>query len=241
MEKKRDPQTDMLSVTVDPDTLVRLAAMSAISGMLAYELVQYAVLRLHVELEFQHSVFNRKTSLNLASASVPAPPSQVREKTASHSKPPVVSPVVSSVVSIDESMPDQLRERMIAYVNKVIKREISEFIFAYDKADKDSLEEVIEKLNDATYRAARFYTHAPDDLVRQFSIAGQKCGLSASVSLATVSKANSDARKKPPKIPNINNESRAKARRFDAPRRPFDAADAAAGILDQLRGPRSNS
>jgi hypothetical protein len=236
MEKKRDSQADMFNATVDPMTMLRLAGMSAMSGMSTSELIQHAVLRLHVEFEFQCLVFNRKTPLNLVTASVPAPSNEVREKTASPSKTAVVSPVVS----IDESMPDQLRERMVAYVNKVIKREISEFIFAYDKADKGSLEEVIEKLNDATYRAARFYTHAPDDLVRQFSIAGQKCGLSASVSLTTVSKANSDARKKPPKIPNINNEPRAKARRFNVPSRTFDAADAAAGILDQLRGPRSS-
>ena len=236
MEKKRESKTVRDSVTLDPITFVRLESMVSMSGMSMSDVLCYAITRMHLEFSFQCGVFKRINRTDAAPVAAPVAVPElvvaVSEKTASRPR---------QVVSIDESTSDQLHERRIAYVAKVIRRELEEFIVAYKETGKDCTEEVRTKLNDATYRAARFHAFTPDDLVRQFSIAGEKCGLSASVSLTTVSKADSDARKKPSRIPNINSETRAKVHRFDAPRRAYDAADAAGELLDQLRGPRSNS
>jgi len=236
MEKKLESKMVHDSVTLDAITFVRLENMVEKSGMSMSDILSHAITRMHLEFSFQCDVFKRINRPDAAPVAAPVAVPElvvaVSEKTASRSR---------QVVSIDESASDQLHERRIAYVAKVIRRELEEFIVAYEETGKDRPEEVRIKLNDATFRAASFHAYIPDDFASQFLTAGQKCGLSESVSLATVSKALGDARKKTSRVPNINNESRAKVRRFDAPGRPFDAADAAAGILDQLRGPRSNS
>ena len=232
--KKDDVGTIQTSIAIDAETHRQLTELARRGGMSMSAAATHAIAVLWANSSFYWNA-SKQTELSiLAPVVVPDAKSPVQ----------VANPASSrQVVSIDESTSDRLHERKIAWVAGMVRREIKEFLGKYEEIGKDYPRDVAWDLNAAVFRCASYHEHLSDDFERLFAIAGQRCGIEPVPSLQLVRHAMRDAREKntPAKVPNINNETQARARKFNAPAIKFDAADAAAGILDQLRGPRSSS